>query len=144
MPFQQQLGGMGDSSNRRTLLPVQVQTDTISNDNSSHVVFDHDDVEAGNDPDNRVSFRGAASVLDRVRYILGRFGKLTGMRIPGTAYASLGSENQDTTSGTRRMGGGINQDGVFSNLNAKPEAMRTSVDPHDRGDDDDIVRVFLY
>ena len=40
------------------------------------------------------------------------------------------------------MGGGIHQDGVFSNLNAKPETMRSSVDPHDRGDDDDIVRVF--
>jgi hypothetical protein len=135
---------MGDSSNRPTLTPVQIQADTISNDNSSHVVFDHDDVETVYDHNDRVSYRGAASVLDRVRYILGRFGKLTGMRIPGTAYTSLSSGGRDTSSGSRRMGGGINQDGVFSNLNAKPEAMRTSVDPHDRGDDDDIVRVFLY
>ncbi|WFD27216.1 hypothetical protein MNAN1_002212 [Malassezia nana] len=37
------------------------------------------------------------------------------------------------------MGSGIHQDGVFSNMNAKPERVRESLDPHDRGDNDDLV-----
>ena len=106
---------MGDSSNSQTLSPIQIQADTNSNQNTSHVVFDHDDLEGGYDHNDRVPYRGAASVLDRVRYILGRFGKLTGMRIPGTAYASLSSGGREASSGSRRMGGGIHQDGVFSN-----------------------------
>lgn len=40
------------------------------------------------------------------------------------------------------MGGGINHDGVFSNMNAKPERVRENLDPHDRGDNDDLVCIW--
>lgn len=78
-------------------------------------------------------------MLDRALLALARFGRLSGMKLPGIKYSSLrGGLNHSGT--LRPMGGGIYQDGVFSNMNAKPERVRESLDPHDRGDNDDLVR----
>ncbi|CAO1630100.1 unnamed protein product [Sympodiomycopsis kandeliae] len=87
-----------------------------------------------------------ARVFAKARTMLGRFGRFVGMRVPGAAYSTL---NQDDGSGNgsanrprRVMGGGLGQDGVFGNLNAKPESRRRRArngDPNDRGEDDDLV-----
>ncbi|CAO1619479.1 unnamed protein product [Parajaminaea phylloscopi] len=92
-----------------------------------------------------------ATGLARTRVLLGRFGRFVGMRLPGANYSSLASD--DSTSGRgpssgvtrsrRIMGGGLQQDGVFANLNAKPEGRRRrqrngNGNPDDRGEDDDL------
>ncbi|SNX87220.1 related to BSD2 - metal homeostasis protein [Melanopsichium pennsylvanicum] len=80
---------------------------------------------------------------DRMRFALGRFGRFVGMGIPGARYTSL-STNGGGRGGVHRpcvVGGGIDQDGVFANLSAKPERRRRGQDsasPDDRGDDDDL------
>lgn len=81
-----------------------------------------------------------ATGLSRARMLLGRFGRFVGMRVPGATYASLSTQD-DAVQATRRriMGSGISQDGVFANLNAKPERRRRRADGEDRGDDDDLV-----
>lgn len=93
-----------------------------------------------------------AQGLARARLLLGRFGRFVGMRVPGANYSSLvQDENNGGTRGAsgtvnrsrRVMGGGMNQDGVFGNLNAKPEGRRRRQrngggNPDDRGDDDDL------
>ncbi|PWN53373.1 hypothetical protein IE53DRAFT_176951 [Violaceomyces palustris] len=95
----------------------------------------------------------STSRLDRARLALGRFGRFVGMGIPGATYASLSQEDGSRSShggqGRRRprvVGGGVGQDGVFANLNAKPERRRRTGaadgDP-DRGDDDDLAEEAL-
>lgn len=89
-----------------------------------------------------------AGGLARARLLLGRFGRFVGMRVPGAAYSSLAQDdgsggNAGSSRPRRVMGGGLGTDGVFANLNAKPESRRrraaTGGDPDDRGDDDDLV-----
>lgn len=105
-----------------------------------HVVFDLGETSATEEsvPNQyRVS-----SFLDRARHVVARFGRLTGMHFPGISYSSLRNESDSSNADHRRrpIGGGINQDGVFSNLNAKPEGARRPIDdPNDRGDDDDLA-----
>ena len=130
----------GGSSRQHMFPPSRNENEYHGEGTTSNVVFDHDDVEAGQDHSGHVSYRGAASVLDRIRLLLARFGRLSGMRLPGISYSSIQRENSNAQS-LRHMGGGISQDGVFSNMNAKPDTMRATVDPHDRGDDDDLVRM---
>lgn len=90
--------------------------------------------------------------LSKVRFLLGRFGRFVGMRVPGATYSTLSQEDNENNNnqaggsgagagGRRRvMGGGIGQDGVFANLNAKPERRRRVRDgAEDRGEDDDLV-----
>lgn len=87
--------------------------------------------------------------LSKVRFLLGRFGRFVGMRVPGATYSTLSQQedgingnisNGDGASRRRVMGGGIGQDGVFANLNAKPERRRRVRDgAEDRGEDDDLV-----
>lgn len=136
------MGDVDDSSRRHTFPPPQIEYGSHEDEHTRNVVFDQDDVEAGQGHSEQVSYRGAASVVDRIRLILARFGRLSGMRLPGISYSSMRSERSSASS-SQRMGGGISQDGVFSNMNAKPDAMRTAVDPHDRGDDDDLVSMRL-
>jgi hypothetical protein len=82
----------------------------------------------------------SASSVSRLRFALGRFGRLVGMRVPGATYSSLNGEDDSNTSAIRRriVGSGLGQDGVFANLNAKPERRRRR-SGDDRGDDDDLV-----
>lgn len=79
------------------------------------------------------------SAFYRARLALGRFGQLVGMRVPGATYSALGSEDDPVAQTRRRqiIGSGVGQDGVFANLNAKPERRRRD---NDRGEDDDLVR----
>lgn len=106
-----------------------------------------DDPSAG--PLSSASARNAN--FAKARLLLGRFGRFVGMRVPGAAYSHLaqddGSGNRlgaggpSSSSRPRRvMGGGLGQDGVFGNLNAKPESRRRrrNGDPNDRGEDDDL------
>lgn len=87
-----------------------------------------------------------AQGLARVRVMLGRFGRFVGMRVPGANYSTLAQDDSQSSQGVTRsrrvMGGGMNQDGVFGNLNAKPEGRRrrqaNGGNPDDRGDDDDL------
>ncbi|PWN30752.1 hypothetical protein BDZ90DRAFT_229749, partial [Jaminaea rosea] len=85
----------------------------------------------------------------RARLLLGRFGRYVGMRVPGANYSTVATSDVDgapstgVTRSRRVMGGGINQDGVFANLNAKPEGRRRRQangggNPDDRGEDDDL------
>lgn len=111
---------------------------------SRSVVFDVDDsaVDTSAAPAH-TPLRGVASSLDRARHILARFGRLSGMHLPGISYTALdsGSYAGSGSGGPRRVGGGINQDGVFSNMNAKPERPRSrrAGDEEDRGEDDDLA-----
>lgn len=83
--------------------------------------------------------------LSRMRIALGRFGRLVGMRVPGATYSSLNTEDENggrlpRSSVRGVVGGGMGQDGVFANMNAKPERRRRrGEDGEDRGDDDDLV-----
>lgn len=80
--------------------------------------------------------------ISRFRYALGRFGRFVGMRVPGATYSSLHGEEDHPANANRRrvMGSGINQDGVFANLNAKPERRRRrGENGEDRGEDDDLA-----
>lgn len=87
--------------------------------------------------------------LSKVRFLLGRFGRFVGMRVPGATYSTLSQEdgngNRSANGNGRRrgvMGGGTIQDGVFANLNAKPERRRrtrAADGAEDRGEDDDLV-----
>ncbi|KAN0061149.1 hypothetical protein ACQY0O_006884 [Thecaphora frezii] len=86
------------------------------------------------------------SRLDRARLALGRFGRIVGMGFPGARYETVqrrasGPGGSDGSRRPRVMGGGIGQDGVFANLNAKPERPRRAGPngPDDRGDDDDLA-----
>lgn len=82
------------------------------------------------------------SSMSRVRLALGRFGRFVGMRVPGATYSSLNDEDEHSVNATRRriMGSGIGQDGVFANLNAKPERRRRrGENGEDLGEDDDLV-----
>lgn len=106
------------------------------NSNHSFVVFDESDDNAGPSDENSTQSSRTSSLLDRARLGLARFGRLSGMRIPGVSYTALSNSNP---SRPHRIGGGIGQDGVFSNMNAKPEASHGPTDPNDRGDDDDLV-----
>ncbi|PKI83935.1 hypothetical protein MVES_001871 [Malassezia vespertilionis] len=87
-------------------------------------------------------YQYASSVADRFRFGLAKFAHKVGMKIPGLAYSALPGRggNRDRTQ-MRTLGGGIQQDGVFSNMNAKPERQRraNSGDPDDLGEDDDIA-----
>jgi hypothetical protein len=74
-------------------------------------------------------------MIDRMRLALGNFSNIVGMRIPGALYTTVSREQVLPT----RVGGGTVEDGVFSNLNAKPDRPRVDRDPNDRGDDDDIA-----
>ncbi|EPQ26021.1 uncharacterized protein PFL1_06474 [Pseudozyma flocculosa PF-1] len=87
------------------------------------------------------------SRLDRARLALGRFGRVVGMGFPGARYEAV-SRNGSGPGGAggqsrrpRVMGGGIGQDGVFANLNAKPERPRRNgaSGSEDRGEDDDLA-----
>ncbi|UZJ52399.1 hypothetical protein CBS101457_001719 [Exobasidium rhododendri] len=82
--------------------------------------------------------------ISKMRIALGRFGRFVGMRVPGATYNSLSTEDENSArarSSTRGvMGGGMGQDGVFANMNAKPERRRrVGENGEDRGDDDDLV-----
>lgn len=80
--------------------------------------------------------------ISRLRYALGRFGRFVGMRVPGATYTSLHGEEDHPANASRRrvMGSGIGQDGVFANLNAKPERRRRrGENGEDRGEDDDLA-----
>lgn len=85
--------------------------------------------------------------LDTVRLALGKFGRFVGMRVPGAFYTSVSQADDDGSSHHPRrrvVGSGLGQDGVFSNMNAKPERRRRR-QPNagmegDRGEDDDLVR----
>ncbi|PWN23751.1 hypothetical protein BCV69DRAFT_8950 [Microstroma glucosiphilum] len=85
-----------------------------------------------------------ASGMARARLYLGRFGRFVGMRVPGAAYSSLAQAEANGEQNPRRrvMGGGLGQDGVFANLNAKPETRRRRANnggSEDRGEDDDLA-----
>ena len=104
-------------------------------DGDTGVVFD---VESGDEPSthfDRNYMRRAAALFDRARFALGRFGQLVGMRVPGGSYTNIGERRTLP----RHIGGGTIEDGVFSNLNAKPDQSRPNRDPNDRGDDDDLA-----
>lgn len=104
-----------------------------------HVVFDMND--SSREDSATPTRHRVASFLDRTRLVLARFGRLTGMHFPGISYTSLQSEGDESISSRsqRPIGGGINQDGVFSNMNAKPDSHRRRTDdPNDRGDNDDL------
>lgn len=77
-----------------------------------------------------------------MRIALGRFGRLVGMRMPGALYTAVAQD--DAAPPARRVvGSGLGQDGVFSNMNAKPERRRRMHNAGiegDRGQDDDLVR----
>lgn len=105
------------------------------NDAGSSVVFDVESAENDGARYPQPRFQRAAAVIDRIRLALGNFGNIVGMRIPGTLYSTVGREQALPT----RVGGGTVEDGVFSNLNAKPDRPRVDRDPNDRGDDDDIA-----
>ncbi|WFC99537.1 hypothetical protein MYAM1_002282 [Malassezia yamatoensis] len=80
--------------------------------------------------------------LERVRGPIAQFGRMTGMHFPGISYTAVQNHTSMASGSRRTMGGGIQQDGVFSNMNAKPEGPRRRVDPNDpndRGDDDDLA-----
>lgn len=80
--------------------------------------------------------------LATARRYLGRFGRFVGMRVPGAAYSSLSQADGSTGSTSRRVVGGGAINGVFANLNAKPEGRRrrrNTGDPDDRGEDDDLA-----
>ncbi len=95
------------------------------------------------------------SGLVRARVMLGRFGRFVGMRVPGAMYSTLSQHDQDGAAGggggaggqrrRRVVGGGLGQDGVFGNLNAKPDRRRRRREADsqngtdDRGEDDDLV-----
>lgn len=84
----------------------------------------------------------SSSSISRLRYALGRFGRFVGMRVPGATYTSLHGEEDHPANASRRrvMGSGIGQDGVFANLNAKPERRRRrGENGEDRGEDDDLA-----
>lgn len=88
------------------------------------------------------------SGMARARLYLGRFGRFVGMRVPGAAYSSLAQAEANGEQITRRrvMGGGLGQDGVFANLNAKPETRRRRANnggSDDRGEDDDLAEDIL-
>lgn len=108
--------------------------------NGGHVVFDMNDTSVAEE--SAPTQYHTSSFLDGVRHKIARFGRLTGMHFPGISYSVLRNEH-DGSSGSRagrRVGGGINQDGVFSNMNAKPDGpQRVSNDPNDRGEDDDLA-----
>ena len=123
---------------RRTFLPTSMNGEN-GDANGSSVLFDHEDIEGVGEFSRNTPYRRVASILDRARLILARFGRLSGMRLPGITYSSMQSETASSRHTTHTMGGGMSQDGVFSNLNAKPETRRSAVDPHDRGDDDDLA-----
>lgn len=127
-------GGMSDSSGVHTFPPQSSRSDT------HHVVFDqnNEDLEASLDGNASTQYQHASSWLDRARLVLARFGRLAGMNLPGISYTNLSTQYSHGEAG-RRYGGGIVQDGVFSNINAKPERARETLDPHDRGDDDDLA-----
>ena len=92
------------------------------------------------------SVEGNQSSVSRMRIALGRFGRFVGMRVPGATYSSLSTEDEvggrpPRSSARGVMGGGMGQDGVFANMNAKPERRRRrGENGEDRGDDDDLVR----
>ncbi|WFD44080.1 hypothetical protein MPSI1_002745 [Malassezia psittaci] len=107
------------------------------------VVFDmgHEDVSVTGE-DLHATPHPIWMMLERVRGPIARFGRMTGMHFPGISYTAVQSENSEASRSRRPMGGGIQQDGVFSNMNAKPERPRRRVDPNDpndRGDDDDLA-----
>lgn len=82
--------------------------------------------------------------ISRMRIALGRFGRLVGMRVPGATYSSVSTEDENggrlpRSSVRGVMGGGMSQDGVFANMNAKPERRQRGENGEDRGDDDDLV-----
>lgn len=84
--------------------------------------------------------------LSRARVALGRFGRFVGMRVPGATYSTLSGEDESVATQVRRriVGSGIGQDGVFANLNAKPERRRRRGNgSDDRGDDDDLAEEVL-
>lgn len=107
--------------------------------NEGHVVFDMNDTSVEEPTPSQYH---TSSFLDGVRHKVARFGRLTGMHFPGISYSALRNEHDgmSVSRSGRRIGGGINQDGVFSNMNAKPDGpRRASDDPNDRGDDDDLA-----
>ncbi|WFD31587.1 hypothetical protein MSPP1_002626 [Malassezia sp. CBS 17886] len=116
----------------------------------ANVVFDVDDEDVGGEDATAapVHRQRIAAVIDRVRLGIARFGRLAGMRLPGASYSALnmGPTGRRSPSGSTSrhvVGGGIRQDGVFSNLSAKPESANARRDPNDLGDDDDLVRMPL-
>lgn len=131
-----------DGASRHSFPPTRSDDYASGNDEGSRrdVVFDMSDASPHEDDAGPSQYRGVASVVDRSRHALARFGRLTGMHLPGISYTSLRNEGEGSTS-RRPMGGGIIQDGVFSNMNAKPEGRRSrrTDDPNDRGDDDDLA-----
>ena len=113
---------------------------------ATSVVFDQDDPSGSSSLSAQRSRLGrAATMFDRVRMPLARFARLVGMHVPGISYTSLNTTDEPAAARRRTralhglFGGGTSQDGVFSNLNAKPDHSRASRDPNDRGDDDDLA-----
>ncbi|WFD33199.1 hypothetical protein MCUN1_000012 [Malassezia cuniculi] len=108
---------------------------TGRHDDSSAVVFDIEAADGPSTQHQQPRLQRAAAVADRARFAVGRFAQLVGMRIPSARYTSIGERRTLP----RRVGGGTIEDGVFSNLNAKPDQSRANRDPNDRGDDDDLA-----
>lgn len=89
----------------------------------------------------------ASRLGDRTRVSVARFANLVGMRIPGVTYTSLGGAMPESSQSAARrarsmqrsVGGGTNDDGVFSNLNAKPDQRGGRREENDRGEDDDLA-----
>lgn len=131
-PYPEAIGGNAHASSSR------VGLDSSLADSSG--------LTAGGVPSSAANGQGLA----RSRLWLGRFGRYVGMRLPGANYSTVATDESGAAAGTpgvrrsgRVMGGGINQDGVFANLNAKPEGRRRRQangggNPEDRGDDDDL------
>ncbi|KDN52737.1 hypothetical protein K437DRAFT_253937 [Tilletiaria anomala UBC 951] len=110
---------------------------------------------------NAVGLAGASSSagsgmpetnVSRLRVLLGRFGRLVGMRVPGALYSTLSQNDREevaqegsgSSAHMRRIvvGSGLGSDGVFANLSAKPDRRRQRRDENgqgaDRGEDDDL------
>lgn len=139
-------GANGNRSRSASLRgPPHSATATGGNDEAGSSTLAYEEDALG--PASASQSSGAASgsaALARSRLLLGHFGRFVGMRLPGASYSSVATDDGTATSRRSRrvMGGGMGQDGVFGNLNAKPDGRRRrnrgSGDPDDRGEDDDI------
>lgn len=133
-------GNGSDGTSGQHVFPPPTLDHERQTPQGSNVIFSHDMDESDltHERDD-TTYPESVSVLDRIRVGIARFGRLSGMRLPGIKYSSLNGRTCHSTASSRPVGGGINYDGVFSNMNAKPERVRDGLDPHDRGDDDDLV-----
>ena len=122
-----------DGTSGQHLFPPSTLDHEQQSEQDNAVIFSHDMEESDlTHQRDGVTYPDSISVFDRIRQGMARFGRLSGMWLPGIKYTSINGRTDHSRSSSRPMGGGINHDGVFSNINAKPDRVRESIDPHDR------------